>query len=231
MFAIVAGCIFGLVRGMGHAVEPDHLAAVSTLIAERRTAREGVFFATAWGVGHALMLLVVGGTLFVLRAQMPAHLADLFEVVVGLMLVGLGLRALRRAASVAPAGSPRSVHYHGAIEHAHTAPAPHVHVGGWTLARRPLLVGVVHGLAGSGALTAFVVANLRCVGSALLFMAVYGFGAALGMALLAAAAMWPLARFAHERRVVTALMRASGAVSLVLGVAWSVPIVWRWLAG
>ena len=71
MVGIFAGYGLGLVQGMRHALEPDHVAAVSTLVAEQRSATSSVRFAFAWGAGHALTLLVAGGALFALRAKMP----------------------------------------------------------------------------------------------------------------------------------------------------------------
>src|SRR5206468_327461 len=159
MLAVGLGYALGLLHGMRHALEPDHVAAVSTLIAEQRTARSSVRFAVAWGAGHGLTLLVVGGLLFVFRREMPARVGDAFELAVALMLVALGARALVIAFRTGARGAV-ATHAHGPRQHAHAQAGEHLHVRGWTLARRPLLVGLVHGLAGSGALAAMVMSEL-----------------------------------------------------------------------
>src|SRR5439155_276978 len=147
------GSTLGAVLGIRHALEPDHLAAVSTLVADQRRPAGGVILGLCWGLGHTLALVAVGVALIGLRARMPPQIADLFELAVAVMLIALGVRAIRRAALQGPAG-PLARHQHGPIVHVHPGVPQHLHVGSLTLARRPLLVGIVHGVAGSGALTA-----------------------------------------------------------------------------
>src|SRR5262249_17785928 len=118
-----------------------------------------------------------------LRAEMPPRISDLFEFFVALMLVGLGIRAVYQAAWQGVDGPVRH-HHHGGVAHAHHSGAPHVHIGAWTLARRPLLIGAVHGLAGSGALTALVLATLPSTAAQLAYMGLFGLGSTLGMAAL-----------------------------------------------
>src|SRR5581483_2396611 len=145
----------GSLLGMRHALEPDHLAAVSTLVTSERSGLKAVWLGACWGMGHTLTLVIAGGFLVFLRAEMPATAADGFELMVALMLVALGLRSLYRAARLGADG-PTYPHRHGGLVHMHPGVPAHVHIGRWTLARRPLLIGAVHGLAGSGALTALV---------------------------------------------------------------------------
>lgn len=136
----------GSLLGMRHALEPDHLAAISTLLTGERNARKAAWLGVYWGIGHTLTLLAAGTLLVVLRARMPQMASDVLEWAVVFLLVGFGVRAVYLAARDVLPG-PAHSHAHGATG----APVP---VGQWTLARRPLLVGAVHGLAGSGALTA-----------------------------------------------------------------------------
>jgi hypothetical protein len=224
MWTLWLGCALGLTQGVRHAFEPDHLAAVSTMVAEQRSARASAAYAAFWGAGHALVLLVVAGSLFALRRQMPDELARAFELVVAVVLVALGLRALRAAVRAGRNG-PASLHRHRGRAHVHAGVSDHVHVWSWTVARRPLLVGLVHGLAGSGALTALVAAAQPSAPVALAFMALYGTGAMLGMALLASVAGVPLAHAMHTRWGAPVLLGASGAMSFVFGLVWGWPIV------
>src|SRR5262244_3727847 len=107
-FEILSGSALGSLLGMRHALEPDHLTAVSTLVTaapgERgryRAAMLGAF----WGLGHTLSLVV-------LRTEMPARISDLFELFVAIMLVGLGVRAIALAVRQGPVG-PAHAHHHG----------------------------------------------------------------------------------------------------------------------
>ena len=213
MLPTLLAVLFGLLQGVRHAMEPDHLAAVSTLVAEQRSARASIGYAALWGLGHALMLLAVGGALFLLRTRMPPAMEDAFELGVAVMLVGLGLRGMFLARR--PIEAP-SAHSHGH--------------GPTRLGRlRPLFIGVVHGLAGSGALGAIVLAKASSAVAGLAYLAVYGAGAALGMALLAGVAGVPLARLVRSPRGMPALLAVTGLLCVGLGLGWGYPLVARWL--
>ena len=226
----LAGWMVGLLLGMRHALEPDHLAAVSTLVSEQRSPGRGLVLGAFWGAGHTLALLAVGLALAVLNAQISAPLADVFELGVAVMLIGLGTRALVRALRQGSEGHA-ATHLHDGLVHHHAGPAAHVHVGRWTLAARPLLVGLVHGLAGSGALTAFVLAGLPSTGARLVYIALFGLGSAAGMALISGAAGWPLARMGRNPAAARGLTALSGFVSASLGVVWGWPLASRLFGG
>ena len=216
----------GSLLGMRHALEPDHLAAVSTLVSGERSGYKAAFLGACWGLGHTLALVAVGAFVFVLRAEMPVRVSDAFELCVALMLVGLGVRAMYLAARQGSAG-PAHVHHHGRVVHTHHGAAPHVHIGTWTLARRPLIVGAIHGLAGSGALTALVLATLPTTAARVTYMAVFGLGSTLGMAALSGLLGWPMARAGSHRGFARGISLAVGCVSTALGLAWGYPLVFR----
>src|SRR5580765_526795 len=230
-FEILSGSALGSLLGMRHALEPDHLTAVSTLVttspgkgSSYRAAMLGAF----WGLGHTLSLLLVGAVLVLLRAGLPARVSDLFELFVAIMLVGLGLRAIALAVRQGPVG-PTHAHHHGHLVHTHAGTTPHVHVGRWTLARRPLLVGAVHGLAGSGALTALVLATLTSTTARISYMALFGFGSTLGMAVLSGLLGWPVARLGSNRALARAISIVVGCTSIALGLFWGYPLTSRLL--
>jgi high-affinity nickel-transport protein len=139
-----------------------------------------------------------------------------FELGVVLMLIGFGVRAFFQAASGA---LPRRTH-----THARPATSRLVDVDRWTLAR-PLLVGAVHGLAGSGALTALVVATLPSTTTRLGYLALFGIGSTLGMVALSGLLGWQIARMGSERSVVRVFSLAVGCVSTVLGLFWGYPLL------
>ena len=221
---LIASSGFGSLLGMRHALEPDHLAAVSTLISEERSSYKAAWLGACWGLGHTLALVAVGAVLIVLRAELPAGVANLFELFVAIMLIALGIRAIVQAARQGPAG-PVHAHQHGHHVHVHPASAPHVHIGRRTLARRPLIVGAVHGLAGSGALTALVLATLPTTAAQLAYMGLFGLGSMVGMAALSGALGWPLARLSAHRGIARFISLAVGVVSMLLGVAWGYPLL------
>jgi nickel/cobalt transporter (NicO) family protein len=202
MTPLLTAWLLGLVLGVRHAFEPDHLAAMATLVSTQRGARTALTGAW-WGAGHALTLLVVGGALLLFRARMPAPLAQSFEVLVALMLLYLGFRALTRR----PAPSS-----------GHTPPRA---------SRRPFLVGVAHGLAGSGALTALALAAMPSWRSALVYLVLFGAGSLLAMALASGLLGWPLERAAHSPRLQATVSSLAGVLSLATGLLWG----WRSLFG
>ena len=226
---LISSSGLGSLLGMRHALEPDHLAAVSTLVTGERSTSKAAFLGVCWGLGHTFALIAVGAVLVVLRAEMPVRVSDAFELCVALMLVGLGLRAIYLAARQGSAG-PAHVHHHGRMVHTHHGAAPHIHIGAWTLARRPLLVGAMHGLAGSGALTALVLATLPTTAARLTYMALFGLGSTLGMAALSGLLGWPVARAGSHRGFARGISLAVGCVSTTLGLVWGYPLVGRLFA-
>ncbi len=202
MLTVIGGGLAGLALGVRHAFEPDHLAAVSTLVAERPGARRGFVLGATWGVGHTLALFSVGMALSLLQVTLPERLADAFELAVAAMLIGLGVRAIVRFARVTAPPAPPAVR------------------------RRSLAVGVVHGLAGSGAVTALVLGGLPSTAARLGYIALFGLGSIVGMSLLSSLAGWPLERLQRARRL-QLVSAAAGLVAATLGVFWAWPIVAR----
>jgi hypothetical protein len=206
----------GSLLGMRHALEPDHLAAVTTLLTGERNRFKAAWLGACWGVGHTVSLLAVGAALVLLRAEMPARASVLFELGVAIMLVGLGMRAIYIASREGPAG-PVHEHHHGHLVHVHSGSSAHVHIGTWTLARRPLLIGAAHGLAGSGALTALVLSTLPTTAARLTYIVLFGMGSTLGMSALSGVLGWPLAQIGRSRTLARAISLVVGLFSTGLG--------------
>jgi hypothetical protein len=206
----------GSLLGMRHALEPDHLAAVTTLLTGERSRVKAAWLGACWGLGHTCSLFIVGAALVVLRAEMPVRATALFELGVAVMLVGLGVRAIYRAAREGSSG-PVHEHHHGHLVHVHSGASAHVHIGTWTLARQPLLIGAAHGLAGSGALTALVLSTLPTTAARLTYIVLFGLGSTLGMAALSGVLGWPLAHIGRSRGLARAISLAVGLFSTGLG--------------
>ena len=148
---------------------------------------------------------------------MPTFASEVFDVCVTLLLVGFGMRAIGQAARQGEVGPKGLCVHHGT--------PPHRHGDRWTRVRRPLLVGAVHGLAGSGALTAVVVAALPSTAARITWLALFGFGSTVAMAAMSGLLGWPIARLGNHRAIVRGVSLAVGCVSIGLGVFWGYPLI------
>jgi hypothetical protein len=199
MEPLISAWFLGLILGARHALEPDHLAAVATLVStERRASLLGVL----WGAGHTATLLATGGVLVACHARLPAALAGGFEAAVAAMLLYLGARSIWWAARHRQVTDP--VHHRA-------------------LPRRPFYVGMAHGLAGSGALTALALASMPSAGSAFVYLLLFGLGSVAAMAVASGLLGWPLARASHNRKTGALVASLAGALSIVIGLSWA----WR----
>ncbi|HKP62223.1 MAG TPA: hypothetical protein VJV78_36070 [Polyangiales bacterium] len=210
MGSLITAWTLALALGVRHASEPDHLVAVSTLVAGEPNARRAARLGAIWGIGHSLALLVVGGALLVLHGQLSVRMAAVFELGVAGMLLLLGFRSIARAVQIRRG---ESGHEHG---HGHM-------YGGW----RSLSVGLVHGLAGSGALTALALASMPSLGSGLVYMVCFGLGSVVGMAALSGLIGVPLSRACSRLQLRAAALATTGLLSVVVGLAWGWPLLSR----
>lgn len=223
MIGTTAALTLGLVVGARHAFEPDHLAAVSTLVSGSRSTRGAVGLGLLWGLGHTIALLAVGVALVLLDGVMPERLGAMFEGVVAVMLIVLGARAI--VAGLRNRDGHAGIHHHGGLQHVHSGANDHVHVGDRALAWRPLTIGLVHGLAGSGALTALAFAELPSAGARIVYMIMFGAGSIAGMAVATGLTGAALQRISHGPRTRRAFTLATGALSCVVGVVWALPLL------
>ena len=190
MFSAATVLALGFVLGMRHALDPDHVVAVSTIVSEQRSLSRASRIGALWGVGHTSTLLLLGGALLLLRLTIPPRLGLAMEFLVAVMLVVLGVRNLRPDAPVAPA----------------------------TSAVRPIAVGFVHGLAGSAFVAMLVLAEINDPMLGLLYLLVFGLGTIGGMTAVTAVIALPTS-FAVARvdRMQRHLRLASGVASVAFG--------------
>src|SRR6185436_12148876 len=223
MDGLLFGAIsLGLVLGMRHALDADHVAAVSTIVSGQRGLRGSALVGGFWGLGHALALLVAGGALLAWRVQVTERAAALLESGVGLMLV---LLAIRRAARGLRLHAHR--HTHDGREHVHIhahgegerhAEDAHHHGHVLGVGARPLLVGMVHGLAGSAAPALLVMGAAPSFLAGLAYLAALAAGSALGMLLLSALMSLPLTLLASRYQLLQLRVQLlAGACSLAIG--------------
>jgi len=172
----------GFVLGLRHALDADHLAALSTVLAERPTVQASTAIGFFWGLGHTLMLLCVGTVLMALNLTIPESMANVFEFAVGVMLVALGLSLARR---MSREQWHLHAHEHGGQPHVHLhshhLQADHAHGHWYQGSLRPLAIGMAHGLAGSAALMLVVLSTVTGIGQGIGYIVVFGVGSILGM--------------------------------------------------
>ena len=175
----------GFVLGLRHALDTDHLAAVSTVLAQRPSFRASGMIGFSWGLGHTAILLLVGAVVLVFRVPVPEPIALASEFGGGAMLVFLGcmlgLRLVRERWHVHRHEHDGTQHMH---LHSHALAEDHGHGHWWRDSVRPFCIGMAHGLAGSAALLLIVLSSARSVSEGLIYIAVFGAGSILGMMLV-----------------------------------------------
>ena len=224
----------GLIFGLKHATEVDHVVAVSTIVSAHRSVWRSALVGGLWGAGHTLALVMVGLALLVFRLPMPPSFATGLEFCVALMIIGLGIltvvRVLRKRTDVHihrhthDGDSHVHIHLHeqgtelGSPAHQASIPDSHSHEVS-RLGLKPLLVGAMHGLAGSAGLTLLVLTQIKSVGLGMLYLGVFGLGSTLGMLLMSSLIGLPFAfsgkRFGHLNQ---GLQAVAGCLSIVFGV-------------
>ncbi len=219
----------GFVFGLKHALDADHLAAVWTIVGARKNVLSSSLVGAAWGVGHTLALGAVAVAVMVLRIEIDARTASVLELAVAAMLIGLGGNALWKLWR----GAHFHLHRHEHGEHVHLH--PHVHDGspepvahthhGLRLSVRPLLIGMVHGLAGSAALMLLVLSAIPSPRLGLAYVVAFGVGSIGGMMGMSVLLGLPLhftpARFVRVRVTVRAM---AALLSLGLGLSMAYEI-------
>jgi high-affinity nickel-transport protein len=239
MVSLFSILFFGFFLGMRHATDADHVVAVTTIVSRERTLRAAAPIGAIWGLGHTATILVVGGAIILFGIVIPPRVGLTMELSVALMLILLGGLNLAVFMRHTRAVARREAHAHGG----NATPHEHVHNAGHeaadaTLARldrrlgrfgayrlvRPLIVGVVHGLAGSAAVALLVLGTIRDPLWALGYLVVFGVGTIAGMLLITTALAMP---FAYAARRFGRLHRALGVVSGLLSLAFGVFLVYE----
>ena len=214
----------GFLLGLKHATDADHVVAVTTFVSREKSLVRSCWIGLFWGAGHTLSLATAGGIILLLKVNISASLSGWLEFGVAAMLMFLGARALhktwqerfhlhRHPHSHAP-GKASHTHWH-----LHLLGNPEEHSGWLHVGLRPLLVGMVHGAAGTGALMLLVFSTIRSPLQALTYIVIFGAGSIVGMLmvslLLSLPLRWISNRTASGYQVIQA---AAGLFSCLFGV-------------
>jgi sulfite exporter TauE/SafE len=226
--SLLAAFGLGLLLGIQHALDPDHLIAVSTIVSEHKSFKWASLIGAFWGLGHTTTLFIVGLLVIGLRLTIPPRLGEGLELLVAAMLVILGLNVLRKTF-----GAERvhlHTHSHNPVTHthfhAHENPAQdHAHVHAFKAMRRPFIVGMVHGLAGSAALMLFVLSTIESPLGGLFYIVIFGLGSVGGMLLLSGIISLPFILTAQRFTLMNRWIRVfAGVASVTFGIylAWEI---------
>ncbi len=251
MTSLAAILGLGLALGMRHAADPDHVVAVSTIVARNKRLGTAWLLGAVWGLGHTATIFVVGVAIILFKVVIPPRLGLSMEFAVALVLILLGLFNLS-GRSLGLLGLPehRHPHDHDDPEHRHFAPGhspsearhshPHIHDPelGWLKRHvraagtfqllRSGAVGLVHGLAGSAAVALLVLATIPEPYPAVLYLLVFGLGTLVGMLALSALMEYSMLRLSRGWETAELLLTAgTGLLSLGFGlyVAWRIGLV------
>ena len=189
---LIAALILGLVLGIRHSLDPDHVVAVSTIVGEYRNPLRSFWVGFSWGLGHTTTLLLIGLVIIALRLTIPDRLALLLELFVGIMLIGLGLQVIynfrKKKVHQHVHEHERDAHHHF---HSHVEEVDHSQehhqikgIGKPFLRKKSYFIGTVHGVAGSAALTLLVVASFESPWVGLGYILLFGLGSVLSMGIM-----------------------------------------------
>jgi high-affinity nickel permease len=242
MTALLAIMLLGFFLGMRHATDPDHVVAVTTIVSRERTMLHATLIGAFWGLGHTITILLVGAAIILFKFTIPPRVGLSMELSVGLMLILLGvlnltgvLRRVIEWITIRRLGLGAHSHYMFGryVIHTHDANGESIlpdslSILGWTPqwwkqlgvfhAMRPLVVGIVHGLAGSAAVALLVLTTITRPSWAIGYLLIFGLGTVAGMMLITAAIAIPFAySLQHFIRLNRGLAMASGFGSVAFG--------------
>ena len=225
----IAVLSLGFVYGLRHALDPDHMVAVSTIVSEHKSLARSSLIGTFWGLGHMASLLAVGMLVLLLKISIPKNVELWMEMAVAAMLVILGLNVVfglsrKRGLQV----HAHSHSHEGELTHSHLhvhREEDHEHLHRlFRLGRRPFVVGLVHGMAGSAAVTLATLTTIPSVVLGMVYIGLFGLGSVGGMLLMSAMIGLPFAITARRFSTINTRVRlAAGLLSIVFGliVAWN----------
>ena len=225
--SMMAVLSIGLVFGLKHATEVDHVVAISTIVSRHKNIFHSAIVGALWGAGHTAALVVVAAIVLSLRIAVPESVSGWLELGVAIMIVGLGISALRQALKK-NAHVHVHQHNHDGLSHTHihfheneTRHQPalrsqHSHALS-SLGWKPILIGMMHGLAGSGALMLLVLTQISSPWLGFLYVATFGLGSIVGMLVMSGLIGLP---FAFSSRKLTHLHQGLQTVAAVFSICF-----------
>ncbi len=234
---MITALAIGLVLGIRHALEADHVAAVAAVMTGMSSPRKAALRGAMWGLGHTITLLAFGGAFLLIGWDIGPGTSRILEMIVGIMLIAIGIDAMRNwkhlhvhehhhdgvdsdanDIGLAAVGASH-VHLHHHQPGTDHDLASHRHLHRVYGSARALGVGMVHGLAGSAALTVIAAESMASPTYGLGFLALFGFGSIIGMAIMSVIVALPVQFSArHFRRHLPKVVLLAGAASAAVGI-------------
>ena len=237
MLTLLSIIAIGFFLGMRHATDPDHVIAVTTIVTRQRSVGRAALIGIFWGLGHTITIFAVGTAIILFNLVIPTRVGLSMELSVGLMLIILGIWNLRSFFAAVPEQMPQAhTHEHSHEGHVHTHEHVHLHdththqhaeltaldrrfgkTGAYQFLR-PLLVGIVHGLAGSAAVALLILATIHNSRWAIAYLLVFGVGTIAGMMLITMSLASTFHFVGHRFQAFShRLAMVSGLVSIAFG--------------
>lgn len=200
----------GFVLGIKHAIEPDHVIAVSTIASRSKNLWRSSLAGVFWGIGHTATLFFVGIILMLMKGEIPDKWAMSFEFLVGLMLVYLGITNIL---------SFRNIHVHKHVHsHEHSSKHEHLPQDKPVSYVQSMIVGLVHGLAGSAAMILLTMSTVKSVWEGTLYILIFGVGTVIGMLFFTTMIGIPFVLSANKVNINKTLTQITGVISTVFGI-------------
>lgn len=216
IFAVLS---MSFLLGIKHAIEPDHMIAVSTIASQTKSLWRSTLAGVFWGIGHTLTLLLVGLIMIVVKGQIPETVALSLEFAVGIMLVYLGISSIlsiKKEKIHAHLHEHQEGYDHNHF-HSHKEEKSHQHAHKDLSYYKSMAIGIVHGLAGSAAMVLLTMETVKTVNEAVIYILIFGLGTILGMLLTTTAIGVPFVLTANSAKVNRGLTRLVGLVSVAFG--------------
>ncbi|QCJ45436.1 urease accessory protein UreH (plasmid) [Bacillus sp. S3] len=211
----------GLILGIKHAIEPDHVIAVSTIASQSKKLWQASLAGVFWGIGHTATLFVVGIIVILMKGEIPEKWAMSLEFLVGIMLVALGIKTIISFTNI-------HIHSHkhdGDVEehkhvhsHINSGEHDHQHQHRKVTYLGSMMIGLVHGLAGSGAMILLTLSTVKNALEAAVYILIFGLGTVIGMLFFTTIIGIPFVLSKKRTSISRSLGLFTGVISTIFGV-------------
>lgn len=202
----------GFFLGLRHALDTDHLTAVSTIVSETKNLKKSSLIGLFWGAGHTTTLFLVGMIILIFNVTIPLSVSLFFELIVGVMLIALGLHAIRKIFK-----NKIHIHSHKNKNKEHFHLHSHKFSSGHSHSHKPFIIGAIHGLAGSAAIMLLVLTLSNSIIEGLIYILIFGLGSIIGMFLISGIISIPFLVAKKTLKIKNGLTLITGSFSIFFG--------------
>lgn len=202
----------GFMLGIKHALDADHIVAISTIASQTKNLKSSSLLGISWGLGHTATLLLISLFVMLFKIKIPTTFALTFEFIVGIMLVVLGIQMLRKIfkEKIHIHAHKHDTDYHTHL-HQHQISLSHNH------AHKSFFIGTLHGLSGSAALILLVLATVKSAFEGMLYVAIFGIGSIIGMTIVSTVIGIPFLLTKKFSSLENSVKILAGSASIITG--------------